>query len=155
MCMSKEGDSSVQRKSEELIRLALNRSENLNLVPQIFKLSTGATISVDGYDSQNKVAVEIVSRIGSTSASRDKKIVSDAAKLNLLARHLNEKLDLWIVGCDHEFVSCFDSSRSKKWQAVAIQHLGVDIKTVDIDNLTKEDIIAAQARQSRGNSKAG
>ena len=150
--MSTSGaDSSAQREAEREIRRILNERYSWKLEPAKVPLDDRATIEVDGLDKEQKVAVEIIARIGESSASRDKKMTSDALKLHLLSVCLGGGFRLIVAGCDKKFLSQFRVAHSKKWQAFALRQLGVELMHVELDPPALDRIRKAQESQGGAN----
>lgn len=145
-------DSKVQRYVEGQIRSALKTQHGWVLSPQPLKLERGYRIDIDVVDASAKVAVEIVSRIGKRSASRDHKIVNDATNLMLAGRALGRGSRLFIVGCDEEFLGHYGRD-GKKRAALALQELGVEALTVPLPTRVKKRIVGAQFRQGEINQR--
>jgi len=108
-----------------------------------------ASPTVDGIDYNNKVICEIISRVGSTSASRDKKIMSDAMKLLLIDSLLEGGFKKIIVVVDPVFARKF-SPEAGSWQALALSKNGIELKIIPLSDQSRLKIVRAQERQSAG-----
>jgi hypothetical protein len=146
-------DSTAQREAEAQIRRILNQENGWALEPETVRLADGVTVQIDGLDRVRNVAVEIVARIGDRSATRDKKIATDALKLHLLSKVVVPGCSMYIAGCDASFLGQFQVGKSRKWQAFALQHLGVKTIVVELDPEARRKIEAAQARQAKSNAQ--
>lgn len=144
---NKNSDTLSQREAEKKIIEKLNNGNSWDLIPQNLTLKNGQKCQIDGVDHKNKILCEVSARIGTTSASRDKKMVSDSAKMVLAEQSLKGKWRKILVFVDSKFASNFDSATSSKWQAEAINHLGVEVLVQTIPSSLKTKIVAAQKKQ--------
>jgi hypothetical protein len=146
---NKASDTLTQREAEKIIlnRINAKRGWKLFSEPPV-KLATGVVCQIDGIDRDNKIMCEISARIGNSSASRDKKMVSDSAKM-LCAENVlgNGKWKKVLVFIDDDFAKNFIKSKSPKWQAHAIEEMGIIIDVVTIDESLRKKILKSQKLQ--------
>lgn len=144
-------DSGAQRHAENEVRDALNAAHGWSLTPQSLDLAPGSRVDIDGVDHVHKVVVEIIARYGPRSASRDKKIVSDATKLHLARKRLGAGYRAFVVGCDDDFLKSYRPATSTKWQAFALRELEVEVLMVALPPSVQVQVKEAQSRQARSN----
>ena len=152
-CVAHGADSGVQRLVEREVLRILRRTEGWELSPETIELGTDTRVSVDGVDRQRRILVEVIARIGRRSASRDHKLISDATKLFLVRKKLGPRWRTYVCGCDESFVDFYRAGRSRKWQALALEKLGVEVRHVALSRTMRFEVEAAQAKQALSNRK--
>jgi hypothetical protein len=144
----RKSNSKTQKEAEKEVIEILKSQHGWNLEPEGYEFGDKRRCEVDGIDKNKKIMCEIYCRIGKTSSSRDKKMVSDAAKMLAVQANLNKgDFTKYLVLVDNKFASYFDPLKSKKWQAHAIKEMGVRIKVVNLSNYWKRKIKVAQENQ--------
>jgi len=137
-------DSFAQRTVEPLALAELNRELKLNLRPAVVKLPNDTRVQIDGFDEAAKIACEIYARVGKLKGSQPDKLASDILKLILVERHLCGKWQKIICFVDE------DASKSLKnlsWLASTCDIFKIEVRVVQITELTRQSLLEAQSRQ--------
>jgi hypothetical protein len=155
--MKSKSNSNAQKNAENEMRSKFSKKIGVEIKPSSdssLKISIlNNPIELDGVSDDGSVLVEIFARIGSTSSSRDDKVMSDALKLSLAGKQLNfEECDKYLVFADKDFANNF-RPKTKNWRAAAIHELGIIIDVIDLDPETREQVIKAQKEQGESNVK--
>jgi len=141
-------DSSAQLASESALVTAANEVTGLNLIAgrPLPALPSGLIITPDAVDEENRVVMEVYSRIGTLKPGHKNKVRSDMLKLALIGRLLGEP---W------RRIMCFaseDAARSsmgEAWSAEAARQFGIDVLVVSLPESAQAALVEAQKRQER------
>jgi hypothetical protein len=148
---NKTSNSATQSNVEKIVINFLNDQNKWNLESVILPLdNSGITCQLDGLCLKSKIICEVSARIGKSSSSRDKKIISDATKMLLASKKLESlygsKFKKYLVFVDDEFAKTFNENT--KWQKLALQDMKVEILLVDISGKLKKKIKKTQRKQA-------
>ncbi len=135
-------DSPEQRAVESLILAGL-APEYGPLAPMTLRLPGGARVDVDGVAPDRSVFVEAFAHQGRMKGSQPKKVAQDALKLITIRR---EQPEARVVLAFADEVAA-RSVLGKGWLAEALQTWAVEVRVVQLDDETRERIVAAQLRQ--------
>jgi hypothetical protein len=137
-------DSTEQQLAEALVLSALNAKYHASMEPGRVVLGAGACIDVDGIDHNRNYMCEIYCRIGQLKPAQLHKVSSDILKLSLAENRLGGKWTKLIVFVD---AKAQESVTGRSWRSAAAAQHGVEFVVVDLPPRTREEILAAQARQ--------
>jgi hypothetical protein len=141
-------DAAPQRLAQAKVLEALNQKYGWHLqAEQRVDLGNGYFITVDGLDRDEEIAVEVNAHIGKRSASRDHKIVQDAARLQLVRHALGKSYRLVIAVCDARFHGSY-APNSRKWHARYLATMKVGVELVEIEPDMTARILEAQRTQA-------
>ena len=137
-------DASINREVEKFVlkKLRLHSAKNVNFF--------GARVDLDGKNENG--FFEIYSRIGETKVGGKRKVITDAVKLFLAARH-NKKKNKTIVFIDKSVQKQF--TEGKSWHVKALRELGIKTKVINISKTLKAKVLNAKEKQGRGITRKG
>lgn len=141
--MAHASDSREQRQAEPLILEGVGRALGATLKPRTLRLPDGARIDVDGVAADESVLCEVFSRQGRLKGAQFHKVARDALKLITAARSRPDARLVLAFG-DDEAASCVTGT---SWLAEAIRTWGLEVIVVPLDDLVRDGLRAAQARQ--------
>ena len=137
-------DSTEQQLAEALALSAINAKYQVSMVPGRVDLGAGGCINVDGIDRNHHCMCEVYCRIGQLKPAQAHKVSSDILKLSLAEKQLEGKWTKLIVFIDAQ---AYASVAGRSWRLAAAAQHGVEFVVVDLPPGTREEILAAQARQ--------
>lgn len=140
-------DSAVQRRAEEVIRYQLAALVGKDLAPRIVTFDTGAPVQVDAVAADESVLGEIFARQGKLKGGQQKKVAIDTLKLITLGRS-RPSAELILAFADKEAAAY---ALGKGWLAEALTTWRVRVVVIEIDDILRDEIRAAQARQEMRN----
>ena len=140
-------DSAVQRRAEEVIRSQLAALVWKDLAPRIVTFDTGAPVQVDAVAADESVLAEIFARQGKLKGGQQKKVAIDTLKLITLGRS-RPSAQLILAFADKEAAAY---ALGKGWLAEALTTWRVRVVVIEIDDVLRDEIRAAQARQEMRN----
>jgi len=146
--MAHASDSREQRQAEPLILEEVGHTLGATLEPQSLRLPDGARIDVDGVAADESVLCEVFSRQGRLKGAQLHKVARDALKLITAARSRPDARLVLAFG-DDEAAACVTGT---SWLAEAIRTWGLEVIVVPLDELVRDGLRAAQARQVMVNS---
>lgn len=118
---------------------------------KIFLSSDGATyIQPDFYSEEHSIVGEIFAHIGKPKKAQDNKIANDILKMLLLEKVKGRKYRKIITVCDKEEK---EKLEGKSALALSIKVFGIDIMMINIDDVTRENLLLAQERQKMMNAE--
>jgi hypothetical protein len=139
----KSGDSSIQRQAEVVIRVELERMLGCNLGPSPAILGA---LKLDGFiDAQCPICVEIWAHQGKAKSAQKAKVMKDMCKLLLAEKKLGKPCQKIFTVADQDAISHLKNS----WQGEFAEKFGVELRVVDIDDTTRQQIRKAQKEQYR------
>jgi hypothetical protein len=109
-----------------------------------------ASVNVDGVDADRSVFVEIFARQGALKGGQIGKVARDALKLITL-RKSHPGARLLIAFADG---SAAAYATTGTWISHALETWEVEVVVVELDDATRDGILAAQARQTMINPSA-
>ena len=137
-------DSAVQRRAEEVIRLALADRLGVTLEPRTIKLAAGAPVQVDAASPDDRILGEIFARQGTLKGGQQKKVAIDTLKL-ITVREERPGTKLVLCFAD-EAAAAY--ALGGGWIAQALRTWRVEVEVVRIPNELRAEIVAAQAGQT-------
>ena len=141
------GDSSEQRAAERLMLDALGRDlGGLSLEPARIVIDQ-VRVEVDGANAERTVLVECWAHQGTVKAAQKHKVMTDALKLTWVASRLPIRPRLILCMSDPVAATPFTTAQS--WAAAAFRDLGIEVRVVTLDAVTKQGVQEAQTRQYR------
>jgi hypothetical protein len=117
--------NAAARSALEILGLELG----VSLTEQELELPGGRKVKVDGVSPDRSVLAEVFARPTAPKGGAIGKVTRDALKLATLSSHLRTKPDLYLVFVTQEASKPF-LPESGKWEAAALQHFGIRIRTV-------------------------
>ena len=149
--MGHQSDSREQREAEPLILAGVASKVGVELSPKTLQLEGGARVDVDGADSGQSVLVEVFARQGRLKGAQFHKVARDALKLITL-RQTYEGARLIIAFGDEAAAACVTAT---SWLAEALRTWQVEVFVVELDQVIRDGLLAAQARQVMVNPSDG
>ena len=120
------------------------------LEPTTVELDLGAKVQVDGAAANESVFVEIFARQGALKGGQRHKIATDALKLITLGRS-RPNARLIIAFADDEAAAY---ATKGTWLSEALKTWGITVLVVELDEVVRDGIKAAQLRQIMVNPAA-
>lgn len=146
--MVHQSDSAPQREAEPLILAGVGVQLGVKLEPRSMALPGGARVDVDGVADDKSVFVEVFAHQGRLRGGQFHKVARDALKLITLARgHPDARLI--IAFGDPDAAQCVTAT---SWLAEALRTWGVKVFVVELDDVVRNGLRVAQARQVMVNS---
>ena len=140
----KAGNSAVQVAAESEILTAVESILGVtSLLPVSIALADRVAIKVDGCDGAKSTFVEAYARQGALKGAQPKKIAQDILKLSLV-REKYPHARLIIA-----FASDEARNSIRGWLLHAARVHRIELLVVDIPDVTRQAILAAQERQYR------
>ncbi|HEY4001903.1 MAG TPA: hypothetical protein VGO93_23715 [Candidatus Xenobia bacterium] len=118
---------------------------NTILVPKTIVLESGGELRLDGYNRDEKIAVEAWAHHGRSKPAQRHKIANDMLKLLMVRRLLGDGWRLVLLFADpeaHHFLE------GRSWRAKMVSLFGFQIEEVDIPAEVHARVRAAQKRQA-------
>ena len=137
------GDATVQLEAESIIREEVIEEVGKGLIPAEVAFGAGASVRVDGVAEDGSVFVEIFAHQGKLKGGQQKKVGLDALKLITLGR-THREARLILAFADEAAASYV---LGKGWLAEALKAWGVEVLVVELDEIERAKIKAAQAVQ--------
>lgn len=148
-----QSDSTIQKEMEvkilKLLEKKLMRDLNIETIFVNDQVFQGLKFDGVGFFKGVPVLVEICSRSGVTSSSRDDKIISDASKLLLAEKRESKVLFKFIVTISYDFYKSFDAKATRRWQALFLESFGIIPVLVELDAEDVKKIVETQKMQDR------
>lgn len=148
--MAHKSDSSTQLKAEKVMLNMLEERFELNagdLSSEKIKLSDKVSVEIDGYNEEHGIMIEVFARMGKLKAAHYEKIANDILKLVMVEKLHNREYRKILAVCGDEVERYL---LGKSWKAHAVDIFNFEVIKVDIPFELKEEICAAQGRQSEG-----
>ena len=143
-----KSNSDEQQYAENIIFGVLEKTLGITLTknPRIyFNENTKVHIQPDFYSEEESIVGEIFSHIGKYKGSQPRKIANDILKMVLLDKAKNKTHKKLFVVCRDEEKNVLKNSAS--WLSECIRQFDVEVIKVDIPDIVKEQVLAAQKRQ--------
>ena len=145
--MSDKSRSDEQREAEEYLvdelekklGYPLKRNHDLS-VPD----TDGAYICPDFYSKEHHVMGEVFAHIGKPKKTQDNKIANDILKMLLYDEKTGIKHTKILVVCDEAEAR---KLKGKSALAASIQTFGIEVVRIDLCDVLREKVLAAQSRQ--------
>lgn len=139
-------NSDQQREAEKVILARLGEQRGWHL-EQGHRMSG---MQPDGVDTENRVLVEVYSRIGKLPPGPQRKLAKDILKLNRLNRLNGEEWSLVMAFASEEAAAFL---LGNGWVAEEVRAFGIEVVVVDLPAEKREALLAAQVRQAKGISQ--
>jgi hypothetical protein len=146
-----QSDSEPQRRAEEQIRATLSDQLQVALTKRSFSLGEKSTVEVDAVDGNEMIFAEIYAHQGKLKGGHRQKIRSDVLKLITLAR-IHRSPRMLLVFAD-EVAAGF--ARGRSWLAEVIRTWDIEVRVVELDDKTRNELRRAQIRQEMINPSLG
>lgn len=144
-------DSGVQRDAEDVILQQAAAALGVRLLaPTNHQLPDGVHVEIDGVSPDRQVFVEAYARQGRLKGAQLKKVGQDILKLSLIRRTCGTEVRTVIVLASPEAEQSI-----RGWLRYAADVFGVELLVVEIEEVWRERIRAAQAKQLMVNISAG
>ena len=144
--MNKPGDSSEQRKAEDILLEIVSDSIGKPLHEYRHKIED-SWLQVDGASDDNTVLCEAWAHIGKPKPAQKNKVMSDALKLlyveKLLEKTVHRKI---LIFADDDAASEF---QGRSWRAKCLKKFNIEVLVVNIPEQLRSEILTAQKRQYR------
>ena len=125
---------------EKMLGITLTKNPRISLSE-----NTNVHIQPDFYSEEESIVGEIFSHIGKYKGSQPRKIANDILKMVLLDKAKNKTHKKLFVVCRDEEKNVLENSSS--WLSECIRQFDVEVIKVDIPDIIKEQVLAAQKRQ--------
>ena len=125
---------------EKILGITLTKNQRIYL-----NENTKVHIQPDFYSEEESIVGEIFSHIGKYKGSQPRKIANDILKMVLLDKAKNKTHKKLFVVCRDEEKNVLENSAS--WLSECIRQFDVEVIKVDIPDVVKEQVLAAQKRQ--------
>ena len=143
-----KSNSDEQQYAENVIFGELEKILGITLTknPRIYlNENTKVHIQPDFYSEEESIVGEIFSHIGKYKGSQPRKIANDILKMVLLDKVKNKTHKKLFVVCRDEEKNVLENSSS--WLSECIRQFDIEVIKVDIPDIIKEQVLAAQKRQ--------
>ena len=135
-----EAEQIICKKVEEILGIKFEKNKPIFLANNAYTY-----IQPDFYSEEESIVGEIFSHIGKYKGSQPRKIANDILKMVLLDKVKNKTHKKLFVVCRDEEKNVLENSSS--WLSECIRQFDVEVIKVDIPDIIKEQVLAAQKRQ--------
>ncbi len=140
------GESKEQRAAEAFMLKEISRILDAQIVPKRVPLANGAQMDVDGICEDPPILCEAWAHIGPPKSAQKTKVLADAFKLLFLEEHLGRKHSKLLLFADETARRAF---AGPTWRAAALQHFGIETRSVELTAALRDAVLRAQGRQYR------
>ena len=135
--------SHEQQEAEAVIVAAVAAELGCAIAPRSMQLPGGARVDVDGVADTPLAFVEVFAHQGALRGGQHHKVSTDALQLITLGRAFPGARLILAFGDE---AAC-RSLLGRSWKAEALKTWGVEVFVLEIDDQTRDGLLAAQARQ--------